>query len=275
MLPSRPGTISGFSQAVQGDLSPAGLVPESPSRLESLVINGHRILAVVLARGGSKGLPGKNLLPLGGKPMVAWSVIAAGTSRLVDRTIVSTDDPAIAEAARDAGGEVPFMRPAELARDEATVHESLIHALDQLSQPFDYVVALQATSPLRIGADIDGAIEACDSTGATTCISVVPAPKSVYWSFAIGGTGRLEPVLDSQWQTRRRQELPEVYQPNGAVYVARVDWYRRNLTFVDRDTTPYVMPPERSLEVDSALDMALISALFTGNNATLNGNPSR
>lgn len=239
------------------------------------MIKGRRILAVVLARGGSKGLPGKNLMPLGGRPMVAWSVIAAGESRLVDRAIVSTDDPAIADAARAAGGEVPFMRPAALASDEATVHEAMIHALDQLGQPFDYVAALQATSPLRTGADIDGAIEACDSAGAATCISVVPAPKSIYWSFAIADTGRLAPVLDSQWQTRRRQELPAVYQPNGAVYVARVDWYRQNLTFVDRDTVPYVMPPERSLEVDSPLDMTLIRALFTANSDNSSRRPGR
>jgi CMP-N,N'-diacetyllegionaminic acid synthase len=250
-------------------------VPGEASGLDIAVINGRRILAVVLARGGSKGLPGKNLMPLGGKPMIAWSVVAARESRLVDRAIVSTDDPAIAEAAKRAGGDVPFLRPAEFARDESTVHESMVHALDQLGEPFDYVVALQATSPLRTGADIDGAIVACEGAGATTCISVVSAPKSLYWSFAINREGRLAPVLDSHWQTRRRQELPAVYLPNGAVYVARVDWYRQNLTFVGSDTVPYVMPQERSLEVDSALDMTLINALFTGNSIITSGKPSR
>lgn len=237
--------------------------------------DGRRILAVVLARGGSKGLPGKNLMPLGDKPMVAWSVAAARESRLVDRAVISTDDPAIGEAARAAGGEVPFLRPPELARDESTVHEAMVHALDQLGQPFDYVVALQATSPLRVAADIDGAIEACHAAGATTCISVVSAPKSLYWSFAIDGNGRLKPAMENQWQTSRRQELPPVYLPNGAVYVARADWYRANLTFFGPDTVPYVMPPERSLEVDSALDMTLISALFTGNSASFHGKPDR
>jgi len=238
------------------------------------VIDGRRILAVVLARGGSKGLPGKNLMPLGGRPMIAWSVKAASESRLVDRAVVSTDDPAIAEAARAAGGDIPFTRPAEFARDESSVHESMIHALDQLGT-FDYVVALQATSPLRTAADIDGAIGACHAAGANTCISVTAAPKSLYWSFAINAAGRLEPVMDNRWQTSRRQELPPVYLPNGAVYVARVDWYRGRRTFVDAETVPYVMPPERSLEVDSALDMTLIGALFTGNMTSSNGNPDR
>lgn len=239
------------------------------------MINGRRILAVVMARGGSKGLPGKNLMPLGGKPMVVWSVEAARNARLVDRAVVSTDDHAIADAARKAGGDIPFLRPAEFARDESTVHEAIDHLLGRLEESFDYVVCLQATSPLRVGADIDGAIEACESHRAATCISVVQAPKSVYWSFSIDGSGRLAPVLESQWQTRRRQELPSVYLPNGAVYVARVDWYRRNLTFVGSDTVPYIMPQERSLEVDSALDMTLINALFTERNPLGGEGPGR
>lgn len=123
------------------------------------MIDGRRILAVVLARGGSKGLPGKNLMAVGGRPMIAWSVKAASESRLVDRAIVSTDDPAIADAARAAGGDVPFLRPVEFARDESSVHEAMVDVLDRIGEVFDYVVALQATSPLRIGADIDGAIE--------------------------------------------------------------------------------------------------------------------
>jgi N-acylneuraminate cytidylyltransferase len=155
------------------------------------------------------------------------------------------------------------------------VHESVVHALDRLGEPFDYVVALQATSPLRTGADIDGAIEACDAAGASTCVSVVPAPKPLYWCFSINGDGRLAPFLESRWQTSRRQELPAAYLPNGAVYVARVDWYRGNLTFVAADTVPYVMPPERSLEVDSALDMTLIGALFIGNDASSSGKTER
>ena len=226
------------------------------------MINGRRILAVVLARGGSKGLPGKNLLPLGGKPVIAWSILAARGSRLVDRTIVSTDDPTIAEAAMSAGGEVPFLRPAEFATDEAALHGALLHAFDWLGGGYDYIVALQATSPLRTSADIDGAIEACDTAGAPTAVSVVPASKSLYWAFSIGSEGRLEPVLQTRWQTRRRQELPPVYLPNGAVYVVRVESYRDNPTFVAPGSVPYVMPPERSFEIDSALDMRVIRALF-------------
>jgi len=227
------------------------------------MINGRRVLAVVLARGGSKGLPGKNLLPLGNRPMIAWSIDAARAARLVDRVIVSTDDPAIAEAAAKAGGEVPFLRPAEYAQDASTIHEPLFHALDHIDGQYDYIVGLQATSPLRTAADIDGGIQTCEDTGAPACISVTAAAKSIYWSFTIGADKRLAPVLRSAWQTRRRQELPPACLPNGALYIARVDWYRTNRTFVTDETVGYVMPPERSFDVDTSLDMTMIRAIVS------------
>jgi len=235
------------------------------------MIDGHRVLAVVLARGGSKGLPGKNIRPLCGRPVIAWSILAAQGSRLVDRTIVSTDDPEIAEAAKAVGGDVPYLRPAAFATDQSTVHEAIIDVIDRIDAGYDYVVALQATSPLRTSEDIDGAVEACHASGAPSCVSVVPAGKSIYWSFNIDDAGHLAPVLDSEWQTRRRQELPPVYLPNGAVYVARVDWYRRNPTFVDPATVPYVMPQERSFEIDTALDMHVIQALLAERRAAVSG----
>ncbi|MSP49859.1 MAG: acylneuraminate cytidylyltransferase family protein [Alphaproteobacteria bacterium] len=225
------------------------------------MIAERRVLAVVAARGGSRGLPGKNLLPLGGRPVVAWSILAARASGIVDRTVLSTDDPAIARAGRDAGGEVPFLRPAELATDEASVHDALIHALEQVGDGFDYVVLLQAASPLRTAVDIDGAIRTCVAAGAPVCISVAPVDK-VYWSFHLTPDGRLQTVLGPEWQARRRQDLPPAYAPNGAVYVAQVDWYRQHRVFIHPDTVAYVMPPERSFDLDTALDMKVISAVF-------------
>jgi len=227
------------------------------------MLNGRRILAVILARGGSKGLPGKNLMPLGGRPMIAWSIDAARASRLLDRVIVSTDDQAIAEAAERAGGEVPFLRPAEFAQDASTIHEPLFHALDRIGAGYDYIVGLQATSPLRTAADIDGGVELCESSGAPACISVTAAAKSIYWSFTIAADKRLAPVIESAWQTRRRQELPPACLPNGALYIARIDWYRKNRTFVTAETVGYEMPPERSFDVDTSLDMTMIRAIVS------------
>lgn len=226
------------------------------------MINGHRVLAVVLARGGSTGLPGKNLMPLAGRPVIAWSILAGQESALVDRTIVSTDDPAIAAAAKQAGGEIPFLRPPELAAPEATVHGALIHALDHVGESYDYIVALQATSPLRRGEDIDRTLKTCVDAGAPVCISVSPCEKSIYWSYHLGNGGQLRPVMGADWHERRRQDLPPVFAPNGAVYVARVDWYRRNRTFIDPATVACVMPRERSLDIDTAFDLKMIAAVF-------------
>jgi N-acylneuraminate cytidylyltransferase len=225
------------------------------------VIEGKRVLAVVMARGGSKGLPGKNLLPLAGRPVVAWSVLAARSARLVDRTILSTDDPAIAAAGREAGAEVPFLRPRELATDDASIHDGLIHALDQAGRGFDYVVLLQAASPLRTGDDIDGVIGTCIARAAPACLSVAPIEK-VYWTFTLRTDGRLEPLLGAEWQARRRQDLPQAYAPNGAVYVARIDWYRQHRIFLTPETAAHVMPSERSFDLDTTMDMKIISALF-------------
>jgi CMP-N,N'-diacetyllegionaminic acid synthase len=225
------------------------------------VIEGKRVLAVVMARGGSKGLPGKNLLPLAGRPVVAWSVAAARGSRLVDRTVLSTDDSAIAAAGREAGAEVPFLRPPGLATDAASIHDGVIHALDQVGPGFDYVVMLQAASPMRMSVDIDRAIETCVAAAAPACLSVSPIEK-VYWTFTLDSAGRLKPLLGAEWQTRRRQDLPQAYAPNGAVYVARIEWYRQNRIFLAPDTVAYVMPPERSFDIDTAMDMKIISALL-------------
>jgi len=226
------------------------------------VINGNSVLAVIAARGGSKGLPGKNLRLVGGRPMVAWSALAATSSALVDRVVISTDDPAIAAAAVAAGAEAPFIRPAELADDEAGIAPVLIHAIDALDGAWDYIVLLQATSPLRRGEDIDACVSLCDGTGAPAVIAVTRPPKSPYWSVTLDGEGRMHRLIEAP-PVDRRQALPPTFMPNGAVYVARVEWFRRSLSFVGADTRAYVMPPERSVDVDDELDLLMAEALIS------------
>src|SRR5690242_3805240 len=139
------------------------------------------ILAIVPARGGSKGVPRKNIRALAGKPLIGYSILAAKASRYIDRCILSSDDEEIISVARAAGCEVPFVRPAELASDAADGLDVVRHALKALPGKYDYVVNLQPTSPLRSTGDIDGAIELCVGTGARTCASVVEAQESPYW----------------------------------------------------------------------------------------------
>lgn len=222
------------------------------------MLGGERVLAVIAGRGGSKGLPRKNVLDLAGKPLIAWSIAAAAQSRLLDRTVVSTDDAEIAEAARRHGGDVPFMRPAELADDTASIVDAVLHAADNVPEKYRYVVLLQATSPLRLGSDIDGALEHCRQHGAPACLSIMPAPKA-RWALEMDAAGRLHPLLES---TNRRQELADAYQPNGAVYVAELEWLRSERRFYTPQTIGYVMPPERSVDIDAKLDFLVADAIL-------------
>jgi len=223
------------------------------------MIEGDRVLAVIAGRGGSKGLPGKNLRDLGGKPLIAWSIEAARQSRHIDRAIVSTDNAEIAEVARHWAGDVPFLRPAELATDEAPIIASLLHAVDAVAERYRYVVLLQATSPFRLGSDIDAALELCRKRGAAACVSVTPAPKA-RWLQEIDATGHLVALFQNDGS--RRQELELAYQPNGAVYVAEIDWLRQQTSFYTQETLGYVMPPERSVDIDSISDVYVAEAIL-------------
>lgn len=231
------------------------------------MIANRSVLAVITARGGSKGLPRKNVADLGGRPLVAWSVAAGKGSRYVDRLILSSDDPQIIRAARAAGGEVPFRRPARLATDTISIYPVLFHALDALKVPYDYIVLLQATSPLRLADDIDACIRLCHRAGAPV-VSVSPTAKSPQWMFALDSRKRLRRMSEARRVADRRQELAPAYIPNGAVYVARTGWLRKNGNFVGPETRGYVMPPERSVDIDTHLDLLLARALVAETSQT-------
>jgi N-acylneuraminate cytidylyltransferase len=217
------------------------------------VIDGRRVLAVIPARGGSKGLPGKHLLEVGGRPLIAWTIDAARTAKCIDRTVLSTDDEAIMSAARAVGCDVPFRRPDELATDVAASIDVVLHAVDALPG-YDVVVLLQPTSPLRSAADIDAACATLAARRAPACVSVAPVALSPYWMYRLRDGAQLEPVVELPEGATRRQDLPEVYALNGALYVADIAWLRRTRTFVTRETVAHVMPAERSVDIDTAAD---------------------
>lgn len=225
------------------------------------MIANKKVLAVIPARGGSKGLPGKNVRPLAGKPLLAWSVEAARASKYVDRVVLSSDDPEIMAVARAAGCEVPFTRPADLATDSARVQDVIIHALDSLGEDFGYVVLLQPTSPLRSTADIDACVETCEATRAPGCVSVTRPAKSPYWMFFLDEDGTGHPVLGGDNTGKQRQDLPQAYVLNGAVYVVEVAQFRESLSFVCPDTRFHVMPEDRSCDIDTELDFAFAEIL--------------
>jgi CMP-N,N'-diacetyllegionaminic acid synthase len=218
------------------------------------------VLAVIPARGGSKGVLGKNIREVGGKPLIAWTIEAAHGAEHVDRVVLSSDDPAIVETARRHGCEVPFVREAHLAGDETPTLDVILDALDRCPG-YEWVVVLQPTSPLRTSGDIDQAISRCMSHGAPACVSVCLAQESPYWMYTLHPDDRLKPLLPSRPATRR-QDLPAVYSLNGAVYIARTDWLRREKTFITQDTIAYEMPIERSLDIDTESDLLHLQTIL-------------
>jgi N-acylneuraminate cytidylyltransferase len=236
------------------------------------MIEGKSVLAIIAARGGSKGVPGKNILPIGGRPLIAWTISAAHGSRHIDRLILSSDDPAIIEVALKEGCEVPFRRDPALAGDEASSIDVVIDALMRVPG-HDIVVLLQPTSPLRSTTDIDEAIELLESSGAPACVSIRPADEHPYWTFRLGDGSTLARFAEPPAAMRlRRQDLPAAWCLNGAVYVARVDWFLRERSFLSPQTVGYPMPVERSLDIDTPADVErLKSAVESSRSASNDG----
>lgn len=226
------------------------------------------VVALVTARGGSKGLPGKNVRLLGGKPLISWSIEAALRSTNVARVLVSTDDPVIADAARQAGGEVPFLRPPELARDDSPHIDVALHALQWLAETAGtmpgYLLLLQPTSPLRRTEDIDESVAIAARRGAVAVVGVTEAPSHPLKTFRLDDAGTLVPFVDSPIAYKRRQDLPLALAENGAIYLTRTDVLRSSRSFVPPGSVPYVMPAHRSIDIDSALDLALAELVLRG-----------
>lgn len=225
------------------------------------MIDGKTVLAVIPARGGSKKLPRKNVIPVMGKPLLAWTVDEARKSRYIDRVVLSSDDDEIIDVARRLGLEVPFRRPAELAMDDTPTNDVLLHLLAKI-QGYDYLVLLQITSPMRTAEDIDGCIEDCVKANASSCVSICLAEKNPYYFRTLDSQKRLQPLIGSSHHIGRRQDLPDVYVINGAVYVAPVHSFIEHKTFFTPETRGYVMPAERSIDIDTQKDIVVMEHLL-------------
>ena len=221
---------------------------------------GARTLALILARGGSKGIPRKNVKLLAAKPLIAWTIEAALASELIKAVVTSTDDDEIAAVSREYGASVPFMRPAALASDESPAIDAVMHALNLLPE-FDSVIVLQPTSPLRTTQDIDSALILARDRKAPSVVSVTEPDHHPSWMYRFDSHQCLTPLM-SEPAISRRQDLPPVYVLNGALYYARVDWLRRHQRFVGPDTVGFVMPPERSIDLDTPLGWTLVELML-------------
>ena len=217
------------------------------------MIGDRRVLAIVPARAGSQRLVAKNVRPLAGRPMVAWTLEAARGSRLIDHLVVSTDDPAVAAIAAEMGWPPTFMRPDHLSGASASVIDAIEHALTQTGGAWDYVVLLQPTSPLRTSDDIDRAIRLCDESGAPSVIGVSPLPKPPAFYGRVEADGRYEPGGG---------DVENTVVVNGAVYVGRTDVLMRERTFQSAGARAHLMPFERSWDVDTLAEFAVCEALL-------------
>jgi N-acylneuraminate cytidylyltransferase/CMP-N,N'-diacetyllegionaminic acid synthase len=237
------------------------LTPAKQGRQPRRPAPSRECLAVIPARGGSKGVPRKNLRLLAGKPLIAWTIEAALGAPSLRRVIVSTDDPEIAQVARRWGADVPFRRPSALARDETPGIEPVLHAVEWLAQHGGYqpdeVLLLQPTSPLRTARDIEAAIRLGRQTNADAVVSVTPVHEHPYWTKQLEPDGRLTSCAPPEEAGLRRQELPPRYVVNGAIYLVRSSVLLAAHTFYTERTYGYVMPRERSLDIDTSWDFRL------------------
>jgi CMP-N-acetylneuraminic acid synthetase len=228
---------------------------------------GYKILCVIPARGGSKGVPGKNIRIIGGKPLIAHSIAHAKGSKLIDRTIVSTDDTKIARAAKKFGAELPFIRPRSLATDNSSTIDVLLHAMEWMEKKekydFDILLLLHATTPFRSPIDIDNCIKLLFKTKADNVFSVTEAHRNPYFNMVETGTdGRVS--LSKKGRFVTRQSAPKVFDMNSSIYVWWKDVLKRERSVFTSNTRIYEMPKERSLDIDDMYDFSIARCLCKG-----------
>jgi len=222
-------------------------------------------LAVIPARSGSKGIKDKNTRKINGKPLIYYSIREAKKSKLIDKVIVSTDSKMIARVALGFGADVPFLRPVNLAKDTTPMFPVIKHAVSYLENKghkFDLVIVLQPTSPLRTSSDIDKAINILNRSGADSVVSVCPVDYSPYWMKVIRN-GRVKTLIKSK-QYFRRQDLPPVYRVNGAIFATKSEVLFKQKSILGRDTRPLIMADDRSIDIDTELDLKLAEYLLSG-----------
>ena len=220
------------------------------------------LLAIIPARGGSKRLSRKNVLPLAGKPLIAWTIEAALRCGAVGRVVVSTEDPEIAAVAESCGAEVPFMRSPGLATDTTTTIDVVLDILSKLPQA-GRVVLLQPTSPLRTARHIDEAAKLMDVRGAKAVVSVSEAEHPPEWSNPLPEDGSMDRFLRDDLKNKRSQDLPVSYRLNGAIYIADARMLIQERTFLPcRGAYAYRMDRESSIDIDGKVDFILAEILM-------------
>jgi CMP-N-acetylneuraminic acid synthetase len=232
------------------------------------MIKGKKVLGLVTARGGSKGLPGKNLMKIGGMSLVCRAVRAGLESRYIDDVVISTDDEAIASEAAKCGCEVPFMRPAELASDSAKSIDVIRHALTELGsagREYGVFVLLQPTTPFRTAAHVDGCLEMLAETDADSVVSVTEAEHHPMWMNTLPADMSMKDFIRPEAENKNRQELPTYYRINGGVYAVCTEMMLRTNRLYSQKSYAYLMDAESSVDIDTPLDFALAEIIAEKN----------
>ena len=209
-------------------------------------------IALIPARGGSKGIPRKNIKLFNKKPLIFWSIKAAIESDFVDRVIVSTDDEEIAEISKSLSAEVPFLRPKKLAQDDSPGIEPVIHALNNLKNVKD-ILLLQPTSPLRRTKDIDEIFKLRARKNSDSAVSISDSGKNIDLFFEIDSQNKIQSISKS-FKPMPRQKYKKIYNVNGALYLSTKSSILKNLSFFTSKTIGYIMPAEYSIDIDTQLD---------------------
>lgn len=214
--------------------------------------NNKKIIAIIPARSGSKGLKDKNIKELSGKPLIAYTIEAAKNADIFDEIFVSTDSEKYAEISRQYGASTPFLRSSENSDDKASSWDVVREVLNKLDEQFDIVVLLQPTSPLRKSDDIKGAIELFFKKDADTVVSVCETPHPIFWCNTLNDDCSMKNFIKKEYQ-KPRQQLPKSYTLNGAIYICKVENID-NLDFYCDKSYAYIMSKENSIDIDSEID---------------------
>lgn len=224
-----------------------------------------KILALIPARGGSKGIKDKNIIDLNGKPLIAHTIVEAKKSQYIDNVVVTTDSEKIAMVSKEYGASVPFLRPAYLANDTSKTIDAVLHAIEFLSkeEKYDVLVLLQPTQPLRKFFDIDGAIEKFFEHGMQDLVSISEVEENPLLIRKLDEDGYMKRLVECN-STCRRQDMPKYYRINGCIYINAIDKIDKNTSFND-NIIPYVMDKERAIDIDELKDLVLAEWFIKNN----------
>ena len=231
------------------------------------------MLAVIPARGGSKGVPRKNIKELAGKPLISYTIESAIKSNIFEKVIVSTDNNEIAQVALQCGAEIPFIRPVEISGDMVSSDDVVIHALDFYKKQgvdFEIVCKLQPTSPLRNGEHIKQAYAMFCEQNADFVVSVCECEHSPLWSGILGENCSMKEFIKDEVKRKCRQELPVFYRLNGAIYMGKTDEFCKNRSFLGLNSYAYIMEQKVSVDIDSWLDFLIAEVILRDNGNGVN-----